>query len=279
MYSYLLIAFAALVTYQLGYSLWQWRKNIQAAKASSLPYVAVPVFVFGTVWLILNRPVVKILRKIPKKYRPQWADKISSIHSWDDLWTNYEGNPIATYLTVSPKGCMLWTANAEAITQLTTRRVDFPKPGHMYRALNIYGKNLVAAEGQLWRRHRKITNPPFNEKNNHLVWTESLAQASYMVKSWTGDGGNESRTVNTVARDCMRLTLHIISRAGFGVRLLWPGVQTSVKTEDASKPGEMAATSLGEGHTMTYTEALETLLHKMIYVLALPRWLLRKYLL
>lgn len=277
MYPVVLLAGGALCAYWALNLLWQWKKNIDAAKASGLPYIVVPVFVFGRLWLVLNQPVVRLFKMLPEKYRPLWSSRISSMHSWDNLFSNYDGNDAATYLTVSPGGCMLWCANAEAISQMTTRRIDFPKPGHMYHALNIYGRNLVSVEGHLWRRHRKITSPPFTEKNNHLVWSESLAQGSYMIRSWTGNDGNENRTIDSVAHDCMRLTLHVISRAGFGVRLLWPGIQTTAGGEKLAEASEMDSTKLGAGHSMTYTQALENLLHNVTFVVALPHWLLSKY--
>lgn len=64
---------------------------------------------------------------------------------------------------------MLHVADAEAIAQITTRRNDFPKPIGMYSSIDLFGKNVVSTEGAFWRHHRKITSPPFTEKNNHLV--------------------------------------------------------------------------------------------------------------
>ena len=78
------------------------------------------------------------------------------------------------FLIVSPGRNQLQVANAEAIDQITTRRNDFPKPLEFYGAVDIFGKNVVTTEGALWRYHRKITSPSFNERNNRLVWDESL---------------------------------------------------------------------------------------------------------
>lgn len=85
-----------------------------------------------------------------------------------------------------------------------------------------------------------------------------------MVKSWLGAGKKESPTIKTVADDAMRLSLHIISRAGFGVHLDWPGQNT----DNAAH-----AEKLENGHTMSYTDALQTLLHLILFVLALPTFL------
>lgn len=187
-----------------------------------------------------------------------------------------------TFMTVAPGGIVLWVADASAIHQITTRRNDFPKPIHMYRSIDLYGKNVVTTEGQIWRQHRKITSPPFTEKNNHLVWAESIHQAQAMLKSWVGDDSDAVKTIRKVADDTMRLSLHVISRAGFGVRLLWPGVEDGdppVKGRDAQVPGGVAPScvAVGRGHTMSYTDALSSLLHRLIAVLLLPKFLLSKY--
>ena len=64
----------------------------------------------------------------------------------------------------------------------------------------------------------------------------------------------------------MRLSLHVISRAGFGVHLEWPGKEKA--HEESQK--------IRHGHTMTYTDALGTLLHLLLLVLLVPRVVLSK---
>ena len=65
----------------------------------------------------------------------------------------------------------------------------------------------------------------------------------------------------------MRLSLHIISRAGFGVRLLWPGIETESKDTQQAPD---------RGHALSYTDALEGLLKNILFVVALPPGLLSK---
>ena len=220
--------------------------------------------------MIFNRPIRRLLQKLPESWTHPWLEVISPMCSWNHLYAFYEEQGTDTFLTVAPSQCKLWTGSPELITQITNRRNDFPKPIEVYKTIDIYGKNIVTLEGQHWREHRKIAAPSFSEKNNHLVWEESIHQAELMVKSWTGLSGNESRTINTLAEDTARLSLHIISRAGFGKRLLWPGVETSeIKDENV-------AVGKGPGHTMTYTDALGTLLHSLITIVAVPRFLLSK---
>lgn len=172
------------------------------------------------------------------------------------------------FLIVSPQRISLFVADPEAISQITTRRNDFPKPIQFYHSVDIYGKNVVSTEGQVWRHHRKITSPPFTEKNNHMVWTESLHQARSMVESWLSPKEKVSKPVSDIGAAAMRLSLHIISRAGFGVRLLWPHEET----KSGGKAGNVP-----EGHTMTYKDALSSLLENIIQAFLLPGWLLSKF--
>lgn len=184
---------------------------------------------------------------------PEWV--------WSKQYDPFRLMEQDTFILVSPGKNTLHVADPEAISQITTRRNDFPKPIELYGSVDIFGKNVVSTEGQIWRHHRKITSPPFTERNNHLVWLESLHQAQAMMSGWIGKADSVSKPVKDVSEAAMRLSLNVISRAGFGVRMTWPHEQGS----DQSVP---------EGHTLTYKDALSTLLENIIVVMLTPRWLL-----
>ncbi|KAL8867545.1 MAG: hypothetical protein Q9174_005597 [Haloplaca sp. 1 TL-2023] len=188
-------------------------------------------------------------------------------------------------MTVSAAKNYLHTADPAVIDQIVRRRDGFPKPIEVYSSLNLYGKNVVSTEGEVWKHHRKTVSPPFNEKNNRLVWYESIRQGRSMVKGWMGGQLDSSPTLSTVAVDCMRLSLHVISCAGFGVNLNWPRsekeeepklsngnanghVHPSSKThedfEDREEP------EFGPDHKVSYTDALYGLLKNMVWILILP---------
>jgi cytochrome P450 len=182
--------------------------------------------------------------------------------TWKLGYSIFEELGTDSYVLVSPSKNTVFTADAEAVSQITTRRNDFPKPIEMYKGVDIYGKNVVSLEGQMWRHHRKVTSPPFTEKNNLLVWKESLHQAESMIVQWTGSkDARASGKIEDGAPEAMRLSLHVISRAGFGVRLAWPH--------------EEGTTAVPPGHTMTYKSALETLLHQLLSVIIIPKWFLK----
>ena len=267
MLSLVLLAVAAWSLYKFATKLIALRKNIAMAKESGLPYIVVPVYLYWRPWMIVSGMVVDLLQKLPLAWQPAWTLHVLIEQSWSQLNSQFDNAPTGAYLSVAPGGIICWAGSAEVITQMTTRRNDFPKPIHIYKSLDIYGKNIVTLEGPLWRRHRKVTSPPFSEKNNHLVFAESVYQAQSMAQDWTRPEGGTVRTLSTAAHDCMRLSLHIISRAGFGVRLLWPGIETESK--DTHLPPD-------PGHTLSYTDALEGLLHNILLVVALPPALLSK---
>lgn len=120
-----------------------------------------------------------------------------------------------TFLIVAPGGNVLNTADAHVIAQILARGTDFPKPVAIYKQIDIYGKNVISSEGNAWRHHRKLTRPAFSEKNNQLVWKESLELSKVMISRLQGLSTGSSTVVN-VGEDIMRLSLDVLGRAGLG---------------------------------------------------------------
>lgn len=96
-----------------------------------------------------------------------------------------------------------------------------------------------------------------------------------------GDQTDSSAAIYTVAADCMRLSLHVISCAGFGVKLNWPTSDQHKKQPAANDDLHVTAESgpkepeFSKEHIMSYTEALSTLLHSMVWILIVPKYLLK----
>jgi len=55
-----------------------------------------------------------------------------------------------------------------ASQEVTTYHGKFPKPVGLYAVLAIFGKNIVASEGEEWKRYRKIAAPAFSEVRPEL---------------------------------------------------------------------------------------------------------------
>jgi cytochrome P450 len=40
---------------------------------------------------------------------------------------------------------------------------------HQYEVVSVYGPNMVATEGPVWKRHRAVAKPAFNEVGSLLT--------------------------------------------------------------------------------------------------------------
>lgn len=266
---YPLIFVALYVTYRTYVYATAFQRNLKAARRSGLPYILSPVYPLNRTWLIFARLLVPRLKKIPWVGDGEWLNVSGGDWFWERRYAHFEkyGD---TFIIVTPVNNVAYTAEAGLISQITTRRNDFPKPLRVYGTISMYGDNVVGTEGNEWRRHRKVTSPPFTEKNNHLVWKESLYQAKNMLTQWVGFDGKGNMTWDNISNDAMRLSLHVISRAGFNVRCLWPGIDDN--DEKALQEGAMSTAIIPEGHKMSYVEAMQTLLHRIIFALLCSDW-------
>ncbi|KAF5354678.1 hypothetical protein D9756_005393 [Leucocoprinus leucothites] len=147
----------------------------------------------------------------------------------------------------------IYIADAEAIKDLATTR-RFPKPVKIYEAINLYGHNIVSTEGDLWKKYRKISGPSFSEKNNKLVWEETLRIVDDLTENvWD----NKDAVVEHGVDITLPLALLVIGRSsGFGQRVTW-------EDNNSSKPGH---------HQLTFREALHSTASELIYNFILPNW-------
>ncbi|GJE85498.1 cytochrome P450 [Phanerochaete sordida] len=182
-----------------------------------------------------------------------------AFHMWTRKHRDFEehGWDVITYVAafIGSK-TNFYVADAEAIKEITTHRSRFPKPVEQYRVLTFFGGNIVASEGDEWKRYRKIAAPAFSERNNRLVWDETrLVMQDLFAHVW-GDRA-EVRVAHAVDIT-LPIALFVIGSAGFGRRIAW-------RDEDAVPPG----------HTLTFKEALHTVSEHVFVRLLIPDWLLR----
>ena len=275
-----LAAASVLLGFYVFGQLREWRRNYIAAKASGFHVYLVPFYPFELWWLVVNRPLLKRVRRLPKNLRPGWLERAQPAFN---LYAQYgafkDSDDVDTYMTCSPKGNTLYTANPELIAQIAARRTDFPKPWWVYRSLTIYGHNIVTAEGDNWRRHRKTAGPSFTEDSNRLMWTECIRQSQLLLRKWMGTNKDESSTITTLGPDCFRITLHIMAGAGFNIPLRWPGLEDEPEEPSertgAKEPGPASITH--EPHQLTQYEALRETIENFVWLLVLGPKLLSEF--
>lgn len=162
------------------------------------------------------------------------------------LHEQYGADVVSSAYLFDPDNIYLWIADAaiaKKITTITPKKVDFPKPIKMFEAICIYGGNIVAAEFDEWRRHRRIAGPSFSDRNNKVVHEETTRLTEDLLDRWSAKG---ARVVNidNVVTFTSKLTVMIISIAGFGYSFGWD------ETEE-----------MPPGHKMTFRTSLSTLLY------------------
>ncbi|KAF8183648.1 cytochrome P450 [Pholiota molesta] len=149
------------------------------------------------------------------------------------------GRDIHSEISVAPNvRTSIVLADAAAIKEVTSSRAKFPKPVQNYWPLSFFGRNIVASEGAEWKKYRKISAPAFSDRNNVLVWNESIKTVKGMfTEIWA------------------IIALFIIGAAGFGRDISW-------KADEITPPG----------YTMTFKESLHTVTTNVFVKLAVPSW-------
>lgn len=243
----------------------RFRTHLRQAQASGLPYVVTPAYYFSIPWLLSQRFILPSIRRLPQSWQGVWVDVITSGWGYSRGHTIFDRVGSDTFISVAPGSNILYTTDADVIEQVTTRRNEFPKPidNHLYQRMNLYGHHIVSVEGEEWRKHRKVVAPSFSDRSNALVFEESIRQAQFMVQSWQDRGS----VLPKITDDALRLSLHVISRAGFGISNAWPGQEHE---ESESEKDMLNALKLQQGHKLTFLDAMEGVLVHLLRLMLIP---------
>ncbi|KAG8161847.1 hypothetical protein KVR01_008834 [Diaporthe batatas] len=233
-------------------------------------------------WLVVDRKVVSLVKRLPfglgnnsfTRYSFRgWEvpDRYSSHHEMGDA-----------YVLVSYGYIWLYLADPDLVSDILRRANEFPRDTSVTAILDVFGPNIStvstrkltviyrpwssrthAAQGTQWQKHRRITASSFNDQNNVIVWSESVTVAHDILKYWTS-----KPAIQTTADDLRTLSLHVMSRAGFGRSSKF---QSQEESEAAESSGGMS-----------YQNALKMILENCVLIFALGRktlahsWLPRK---
>ena len=231
--------------------------NYRAARKIGLPIIVSPVSVMNLPWILSYRllpfDLPKLLSRLPFGLG-KWALYTYTGWQYDDAGAIHaELGP--AFVLCTPSVNEVAVADPAAAHVIMSRRKEFPKPAKIYKLFDVFGRNLETVEGSVWQRHRRLTAPSLNERVSETVWSESLRQASQMLQVWVdcGDGGTRN-----VASDAATLALHVWTKAGFGVQHPFRDFQQRLEPQ----------------HKMSYRDAMQVVLRKFIFLIALPTGLL-----
>ncbi|MFO7564380.1 MAG: cytochrome P450 [Enhygromyxa sp.] len=132
---------------------------------------------------------------------------------------------------------------------LLTRRDRYCKGQAYDQFRRLVGDGLVTAEGELWRRERRLIQPCFRRETIAGFGERMVAQTDAMLDRWTSRWTSEEFDVHA---ELMRLTLEIIGDCLF----------------DLEFGDDRASLS-----TQAFTEAMEVIANRVTAVAVPPRWL------
>ncbi|KAL0487390.1 cytochrome P450 [Acrasis kona] len=134
----------------------------------------------------------------------------------------------------------IYISDADLIKDITlTRAKQFPKPP-IYKMLDIWGSNIVSANGDVWKKHRMVADPAFAENHMNYLVQESAKSVLLCIKRMEMKRSNSKLVMDPVA-DMQDVTLDIIGKVAFGYDL------------EIFNPRKAKAP-----HELTFEEALKT---------------------
>ncbi|KAI0974683.1 cytochrome P450 [Xylaria arbuscula] len=169
-------------------------QNYLSARKVGLPIRVIPISHTSPFWMLVDRRVLHVIKQIPffgnsgftrYNYRAwELADRYYSHAEMGDA-----------FILVTPGRNWLYVADPEALMDIFRRRTDFPRCLELTEVINVFGPNISTVDGPQWKMQRKMTASCFNEPNNGII---------------------SKKSVDSVAQDTRTLSLHVLSRAGFG---------------------------------------------------------------
>ncbi|KAJ8082992.1 hypothetical protein PM082_008852 [Marasmius tenuissimus] len=168
------------------------------------------------------------------------------------LYKDSETISVVPWLVGRP---LIYSSNLDVLRHVaSSQKSCFIKPENASRILLMFGINLAAAEGEVWRRHRRIMGPAFNQKLYQLVWEQTIKTYRDMISS---EGWESQSTVKVPAVQALtfKFALLVLGICAFGFDFNW------------SAPPETA-----EGE-MSVQEAIRTILDENMLLVFAPEWI------
>ncbi|QSS51007.1 cytochrome P450 [Histoplasma capsulatum var. duboisii H88] len=189
------------------------RHYIQARR-SGLPIFISPVLSKSIPWMVLG----PYLQPFFRKHLPALLyDRLDIVtHGWEyRRGREFHERLGNIFALVTPDECLIWVADPAVGASILQRRNDFPQAPIVAKILGLYGPNVFSANGEEWKRHRRMFAANLDERISKTVWTESCRHASEMIKYMLKNPGNKTL-------DGLRsIAINVIGQAGFNQSGVW----------------------------------------------------------
>ncbi|KAH6608772.1 hypothetical protein Trco_002118 [Trichoderma cornu-damae] len=211
------------VAAQSCYSLF---RNYLVARRIGVRFHVIPISHLNRFWMLIDKRVLRHVKRIFGEStftRYNWMgwelhDRYRSHHELGDA-----------FMLVTPGRNWLYIGNPDLVMDIVRRRDEFPRCVELTQVLDIFGPSVGTAEGQRWVQQRKLMASCFNERYNGVVWSESIAQATDMIRYWLS-----RPSVRSTADDLRALSLGVLSKAGFGKSFKFEGYEETSHADPAA---------------------------------------------
>ncbi|TFK99503.1 cytochrome P450 [Pterulicium gracile] len=153
---------------------------------------------------------------------------------WTRRFTLYKenGNDTISLVPYFAGRPAVYTSNMDVARQVIggSHRCDFLKPEEFSQTLLVWGVNLVAADGDTWRTHRKVMGPAFSNSLYEMVWEKTAEIYKDIVHSegWANRDVVETPVIQDVT---FKLALLVLANCGFGFPFSWSSPPTTANGE------------------------------------------------
>ncbi|KAL5334268.1 putative cytochrome P450 monooxygenase [Aspergillus crustosus] len=185
-----------------------------AARRSGFPVFVTPVLSKSIPWMILGPALQPQFQKYLPTSIYERLDVVA--HGWEFRnKRKYHDRLGNTFIVVSPDEASVWCADTQVANSILSRRIDFPQAPVVAQILGFFGPNVFCANGDEWKRHRRMFASNLDERISKTVWGESCDQATAMRNYIVDHPGNETL-------DCLKsVAINVIGQAGFSQKEPW----------------------------------------------------------
>ncbi|KAG5953830.1 hypothetical protein E4U53_001903 [Claviceps sorghi] len=277
--AYVTNAIIAVVTICVLYYIASFTRNIVDGRHTGLPMIVIPLDYTSTLWrLWAPRHRHCFQRIFPRRvwdrinltiFGWEFAEKLRPFKEFSKHHENCQQEEEGFSFTLVGLNCLeIWTADPVAAHDVLSRYRDFQMPIDIQYALGQIGPNVFTANGDLWKRHRKVIFGVINDHIMKRTFGEAIKQTRQLLddvkRSALPDAVSDNDSLETRHLFGMlkKVTTHTILAVGMGIPVAWKD-----DDERAREPG----------YTMTPFDALTTVTANISSVSLLPTGLLNKW--
>lgn len=189
-------------------------RNYISARKYGLPIILLPVS-FEDPWWLLLRPLFSFFSHLPFNLG-HWY--LYTTMGWPQEDANHSLLKYGeNFVLCSPRSNILVTAEQgvlEAVWGVHGKGWGLQEDqGQLFA---FYGQNVSSTNGEMWRRHRKITGLAFNEATMRSVWDETSRRAGKLSLGDADGKEGKGETLGNVRKTFDLLAMQILTVVGFG---------------------------------------------------------------